>query len=223
MSQGTALLWQGPCGHAAATARRCGPACECPARGSDLQGASGQGSQLSLAHRLGHGAGSCCEAARGPALGPAAISCAQLSPPVQGLKLPGSTRDADGEGDSGSPEARAPAQHSEYGGGLAAGSGWQGSLLCPIQQDRQLPTLQGSPVPCQSPEHCRAWNRSWALSQSSSWLMSPLKGAGWEQPGTCRGHPLPGTEELLPPGTARRGNLTALYKYRGVGACGQAI
>lgn len=150
-------------------------------------------------------------------------SCAQFPPPVQGLKLPGSTRDADGDGDSGSPEARAPAQHSEYGGGLAAGSGWQGSLLCPIQQDRQLPTLQGSPVPCQSPEHCRAWNRSWALSQSSSWLMSPLKGAGWEQPGTCRGHPLPGTEELLPPGTARRGNLTALYKYRGVGACEQAI
>lgn len=48
MSQGTALLWHGPCGHAAATARRCGPACECPARGSDLQGPAGRAASSAL-------------------------------------------------------------------------------------------------------------------------------------------------------------------------------
>lgn len=42
------------------------------------------------------------------------------------------------------------------------GSGWQGSLLCqghPRPREGQLPTLQGSPLPCQPPEHCGAGNR----------------------------------------------------------------
>lgn len=70
-------------------------------------------------------------------------------------------------------------------------------------------------MPCQPPEHCGAGNRELG-TLTESILAHVHTERCWEQPGTCRGHPLPGTEKLFPPGTARGGNLTALYKYCGV-------
>lgn len=59
-------------------------------------------------------------------------------------------------------------------GAWLQGSGWQGSL----PREGQLSTLQGSPCPASPPSTVGQGTGSWALSQSSSWFMSPLKGAG---------------------------------------------
>lgn len=68
------------------------------------------------------------------------------------------------------------------------GSGWQGSLLCrgsPIQQEGQLPTPQGSPVPCQPPERCGAGNRE--LGTLTEFILAHVPTEGcWA--GSSQGH-----------------------------------
>lgn len=70
------------------------------------RGPGGQGGQPAQPYSPpGPGLAPAVQVAWVPALRPSSPGCAQLPPPVQGLELPGSTRDADGEGDSGSPKS----------------------------------------------------------------------------------------------------------------------
>lgn len=73
-------------------------------------------------------------------------------------------------------------------GAWLQGSGWQGSLLCwgtPIQQEGQLPTLQGSPVPCKPPKHCGAGNRE--LGTLTEFILAHVPTErGWA--GSSQGH-----------------------------------
>lgn len=166
MSQGTALLWQGPCGHAAPRIHSL--ACECSARGSDLQAARRAGRAASSTLLTGWDMCRAVQVAWVPALRPAAPSRVQLSPPVQGLKLPGSTGDTDGEGDNGSPKARASAQHSEsMEGAWLQGRGWQGSLLCqgyPYPRERAAPHPAGLPHALPAPQ--ALWGRGQVAGHS---------------------------------------------------------
>lgn len=98
-------------------------------------------------------------------------------------------------------------------GAWLQGSGWQGSLLC---QGYPHLTPGAAPHPAGLPHALRGREQGAGHSpQSSSWFVSPLQGAGLGPARDMQRSPT-GTEELLPPGTARRGNLTALYKYHGV-------
>lgn len=166
--------------------RMCGPACEPSARGSDLQGArrAGRAASSTLLTAWDMGLPHAGQVAWVPVLRPAAPGCAQLPLPVQGLKLPGSTRDADGEGDSGSPKARAPAQHSECGGALAAGQ-WLAGLpalpgVPPSNRKGSSPPCRAPPCPATAPR--TLWGRNRELGTVTVILahvsMKALKGAG---------------------------------------------
>lgn len=161
---------------------RCRPSPGCAARhvsarhvAVTCRGPGGQGGRPAHPYsRPGHGAGSGCAGS----LGPCTAACSpRVCPAPSASAGTGTPRDTDGSGDSDSPKARAPAQHPEYGGGLAAGQ-W---LVPPSTRKDSSPPSRAPLCPASPMSTVGQGTGSWALSQSPSWLMSTLKGAGSSQ------------------------------------------